>query len=108
MSSAADALRIDRSASGVRFWIHVSPRARQPRVGGIHGDALRVAVSAPPVEGKANAACVQLLAKALGEPATHIDLDPGSRGRRKRVAVRGDPEALSERVRALAAADRLG
>jgi uncharacterized protein (TIGR00251 family) len=107
LNSTADQLRIDRRPSGVSFWIHVSPRARKQRVGGVHGDALRVAVSAPPVEGRANAACVQLLAKTLGKPPVCIELDPDSKGRRKRVAVRGDPDALSERLRALAGTERL-
>jgi uncharacterized protein (TIGR00251 family) len=107
LSAAVDELRIDSSSSGVSFWIHVSPGARKQRIGGVHGDALRVAVSAPPVEGRANAACVQLLAKALDEPAASIELNPSSRGRRKRVAVRGNPETLGERLRALAATDRL-
>lgn len=89
------------------FWIHVSPRARRQRVGGLHADALRVRVTAPPVEGKANAACVRVLAQTLGEPPARIELDAGSRGRRKRVTIRGDPEALCRRLHALAATDRL-
>ena len=107
MSSPAGELRIDRTSTGVGFWIHVSPRSRQERVGGVHGDALRVAVSAPPAEGKANAACVRALAKVLGERTAAIELDPSSRSRRKRVAVRGDPDTLGERLRALAGIDRL-
>ncbi|HEU4431426.1 MAG TPA: DUF167 domain-containing protein, partial [Myxococcota bacterium] len=50
------------SETGIAFWIRASPGARREAVGGSHGDALRVAVSAPPVDGRANAACVAALA----------------------------------------------
>jgi uncharacterized protein (TIGR00251 family) len=103
LTSPAGDLRIDRSPTGVGFWIHVSPRSRKERVGGTHGDALRVAVQASPVEGKANADCVRALAKALDQRPATIELDPGSKGRRKRVVVRGDPDTLSSSLRALAA-----
>ena len=72
-------------------------------MGGSHGDALRVAVRQPPVEGAATAACVQALAEALGVVKSAVILDPGARGRRKRVRVEGDPLRLEERIRILAA-----
>ncbi len=51
--------------TGFAFWIHVTPRSKRPCVGGIQGDALRVAVAAPPEAGRANAACVRALAEAF-------------------------------------------
>ncbi len=105
MSEAGPGLRIDRSEGAVSFWIHVTPRARKVRVAGVHGDALRVSVSAPPVEGKANAACVAAIAEALGEKPALVRIDPASKGRRKRVRVEGDPESLCARLGALADPD---
>ena len=84
------------------FWILVTPRSRAAGVGGLRGDALRVAVSAPPVDGRANAACVAALAEAFGVARRAVELDPGSRGRRKRVRIRGERERLEERLRELA------
>jgi uncharacterized protein (TIGR00251 family) len=95
-------LDIRRLAHGVVFWIHVTPRAPRERVGGGHGDALRVAVREPPVEGEANAGCVRALARALGVARAAVDLDPGAKGRRKRVQVAGEPAELERRLRALA------
>jgi len=95
-------LDIDPQADRVCFWIHVTPRARKAQVGPLHGDALRVAVGAPPVEGKANAACVHALSEALDVPRHDVGLDPAAKGRRKRVTVLGDPQALSARLHALA------
>ncbi|MDE0886004.1 MAG: DUF167 domain-containing protein [Myxococcota bacterium] len=98
----APAFRVETGRDWAGFWIHVTPRARSERVGGAHGDALRVAVKAPPVEGKANRACIALLAEALGLPRSAVDLDPGARGRRKRVRARGDPAQLATRLASLA------
>jgi uncharacterized protein YggU (UPF0235/DUF167 family) len=77
-------------------------------VGGAHGDALRVAVTAPPVRGRANAACVKALAEALGVATRDVHLDPGARGRRKRVEVAGDSAGLASRLRELAEASTVG
>jgi len=95
-----------RTESGVAFWIHVSPRSRRPKVGGIHGDALRVAVSEPPIDGAANEGCAKALARALGVRRAAVALDPASTGRRKRVRIDGDSDALSERLRGLASRAR--
>lgn len=86
----------------VGFWIHVTPRARSESVAGCRGDALRVAVKAPPVDGKANRACRALLAESLDVPRAAIDLDPGARGRRKRVRAHGKPQPITERLHSLA------
>jgi len=80
-------LSLRRSSDGVSFWIHVSPRASRERFGGLHGDALRVAVKEAPVEGAANAACVRVIARALGVGRDSVEIDPASRGRRKLVRV---------------------
>ena len=102
MSADAAGLDVRRRPGAVSFWIHVHPRAARAGVGGVHGDALRVAVREPPVEGRANAACVRALAEALGVPRAAVSIDPGAKGRRKRVEVAGDPEALAARLADLA------
>ena len=91
-------MRIDATATGVAIWIHVSPRSRVASVGGLHGDALRVAVSAPPVDGKANVACVEALALTLGVRKADIELDKASKGRRKRVELSGTAKDLRMRL----------
>jgi hypothetical protein len=102
LSQRLSALCIAPSSDGVRFFIHVTPRARTERVGPCHGDALRVSVSAPPVQGRANAACVKLLARELGVTQAAVEIDPGARSRRKRVFVGGDPDDLAGRLQMLA------
>ena len=87
---------------GLAFWIFVTPRARRETVGGRQGDALRVSVTAPPIDGKANAACVQALAEAFGVKRRDVEIHPGARGRRKRVRLSGDTRALEARLQKLA------
>jgi len=99
---APDRLAIDATEDGIAFWIHVTPRARRPSVGPAHGDALRVAIQAPPVEGRANAACIEALAEALDVPRADVRLEAGAKSRRKRVRVAGAAQALRARLQALA------
>jgi uncharacterized protein (TIGR00251 family) len=108
LTDPAAGLEIRRLADGVSFWIHVTPRAGRERLGGVHDGALRVAVSEPPVEGAANAGCVRALARALGVGRAAVDLDPGAKGRRKRVRVTGDPAALAAALARLARAGAVG
>ena len=97
-------LTVSETSDGVAFWIHVTPRAKRAGVAGCHGDALRVAVAAPPAAGVANAACVRALAEALGVKRRDVELDPGSKARRKRVRVAGQSAALAARLGELARA----
>jgi hypothetical protein len=80
---------IRHDAGSVYIDILVQPRASRARVGPIHGDRLKVAVTAPPVDGEANAAVIALLAKSLAVPRSAIEVASGQSSRRKTVRVRG-------------------
>ena len=108
MSAEQPSLKLDRTRDGVAFWIHVTPRSKQPKVGGQHADALRVAVAAAPVQGQANAACCEALANALGCRRRDVEIDPGAKNRRKRVTVLGTPGELEAKLRTLAKAPGVG
>jgi len=103
VTSPAPELPVERREGAVLLWIHVTPRARRPGVGGLHGDALRVAVGAAPEAGHANDACIEALAQALDVRRGDVSLEAGARSRRKRMRIDGDPERLAKRLRALAA-----
>lgn len=79
--------------------IFVQPRASRTEVAGAHGDAVRIRVAAPPVDGEANAELVRFLAKRLAVQRSAVQITSGQTGRRKRVVVAGmDPEAVRSRL----------
>lgn len=86
-------------AGGVVLRVHVRPRASRPGVGGFHGAALAVRLSAAPVEGAANRELVRILARALGVAPRAVSIEAGAHGREKRVRVAGvAPDAVRERL----------
>lgn len=77
--------------------VHVQPNAKRSEIGGLHGDALKVRVAAPPTEGRANEALVAVLAEGLGVPRHRVSVVKGTASRRKTVRVaapQADPESL--------------
>ena len=74
---------------GVTLHLHVQPGAARTGVAGVHGDALKVRLAAPPVDGKANAALLEFLAHCFGVPRSAVTLVGGAGSRRKRVSVSG-------------------
>jgi uncharacterized protein len=69
--------------------VQVVPRASRSAILGLHGDRLRVAVAAPPVEGAANEALVALFARELARPRRDVEIVRGQSGRKKTLAIRG-------------------
>jgi len=79
--------------------IRIIPRASKSTIAGRRGDAILVRVAAPPVDGAANEALIELLAKALALPKRDISIVAGERSRDKRVSIAGISDAeLSARV----------
>lgn len=73
--------------------LRVVPRASRSEIAGTMGDALKIRLQAPPVDGKANKALVKFLAERLSVPARGIALLSGDTSRTKRIAVTGLSEA---------------
>ena len=95
-----DELRVEERGDGVRFAVRVTPRASRAKVGGVIAGALKLSVNAPPVDGAANAAVVDLLARALGVARGRVTIVGGERARQKVVAVSGiDPGAVRALVK---------
>ena len=69
--------------------MHVVPRASRTEVVGRHGDAIRIRLAAPPVDGAANDELVRFLVERLGAPRAAVSLKAGATGRRKTVAIAG-------------------
>ena len=84
---------------GLRLFVRLQPKARRERIEGIVAEpngrvALKVAVTAPPEDGKANAALIALLGKSWRLPKSAITIVGGLSDRRKTLLLRGDPASL--------------
>jgi uncharacterized protein (TIGR00251 family) len=92
------ALTLTRRDRGVRFSVHVQPRASRSELNGVHNGALRIRVQAPPVDGAANEELVALLAGSLGAPRRSVRVIAGESARHKIVDVEGVTPADIERL----------
>jgi uncharacterized protein len=99
-------ISIRESAGGVTFAVKVHPRAKKNAIAGQVGDALKVALNAPPVDGKANEACVRFLADILRVPRSSVTIAAGETSRNKLIRVTGVKVAqVGERLRATEASE---
>jgi hypothetical protein len=81
------------------FEVRVHPRAKKNAITGEVGDALKVSLTAPPVDGKANEACVEFFAKLLMVPRASVSIAAGLTSRNKVVRVAGlSAEVVRERL----------
>ncbi len=74
---------------GVLLDLHVQPRASRNEVVGVQGDALKVRLTSPPVDGAANRLCIDFFSGLIGVPKKDVLLVSGDRSRRKRLLLRG-------------------
>jgi uncharacterized protein (TIGR00251 family) len=94
-------ISIRDTLQGATFAVRVLPRARKNAIVGEIGDALKLALTAPPVEGRANDACIEFLAEFLKVPRSSITIAAGQSSRNKVVRVRGLTAAeVADRLRA--------
>ena len=83
----------------VTFQVKVHPRAKKNAITGEVGDALKLAVTAPAVEGRANAACIEFFAKLLKVPRSSVTITSGERNRLKVIQIAGiTAEQLRQRI----------
>lgn len=86
-----------RSGEIVTLTLHVQPGAKRSEIAGLHGEALKIRLAAPPVEGRANEALLKFIAELFGVPLRQVELRQGGQSRHKVVAVTGSkiaPENL--------------
>jgi len=77
---------------GLLINVYVQPRAAQNAVAGLHGGALKLRLTAPPVEGTANKMCLQFLAKTLNIPKSALQIESGHGSRTKTILCRCNPD----------------
>ena len=80
---------IHETAGGVTFVVKVHPRAKKNAITGELGDAIKVSLTTPPVEGRANEACIEFFAKLLKVPRSSVTITSGQASRNKVIRVAG-------------------
>lgn len=94
---------IQPAENGVRLFVRLSPRAKREGIEDIYTDAdgrerLKIAVNAPPVDGKANQELIKLLAKLFRLPKGVFEITVGQTDRNKTLVIAGNPKELSTKI----------
>jgi uncharacterized protein (TIGR00251 family) len=82
---------LQETPQGIVIKIYVQPRSSRNRIIGLHGDSLKIAIQAPPVDDAANRMCIEFLSKCLNLPRSAIEMIGGHTGRMKRILLRLTP-----------------
>jgi uncharacterized protein (TIGR00251 family) len=82
----------------VTLTLHIQPGTKKTEVAGLHGDALKIRLAAPPVDGKANAALIEFVADRLGVAKSTVILKSGQTSRRKVLEVVAAPVNAAQRL----------
>ena len=92
-------ITIHDTPGGATFAVKLHPRAKKNAITGEVGDALKLSLTAPPVDGKANAACIEFFANLLKVPRSSVTIASGQTSRRKVIRVAGlSAEELRKRL----------
>lgn len=86
-----------RDGDSITLTLHIQPGAKRSEVAGLHGDALKIRLAAPPIEGRANEALLRFIADSFGVSLRDVELLRGAQSRHKMVKVTGgkiEPESL--------------
>lgn len=81
----------------VTLTLHVQPGAKRSEIAGLHGDALKIRLAAPPVEGRANEALLRFIGDLFEVPLRQVELKQGGQSRHKVIAIAGskvEPESI--------------
>jgi uncharacterized protein (TIGR00251 family) len=87
---------IRNTPDGIVFKVLIQPRSSKNMIAGLHGDALKIKLTAPPVDNAANRMCINYLAKTLGVSKSSLEIIAGHTSRNKQVLLRSDPAELSK------------
>jgi uncharacterized protein len=82
-------IALHETSSGITFAVRVQPRARRTAIVGEFGEALKIALTAPPIDGRANEACLEFLAEVLKLPRSSVTIISGEGSRNKVVRITG-------------------
>lgn len=80
---------VRETKDGTVLAVHIQPKASRTECVGCHGDALKIRVAAPPVDGAANEELIRFIARALAVPLSAVGIETGTTGRHKQIKIKG-------------------
>lgn len=90
---------INNSPDGISFSVKVHPRAKKNAIAGEVGDVLKLSLTAPPIDGKANEGCIEFFANLLKVPRSSVTIASGQTSRRKMIRIAGvTPQHLLDKL----------
>jgi len=97
---------IQEKPEGIVFKIFVQPRSSKNMIAGLYGDALKIKITSPPVDGAANEMCIKYLSKLLNLSKSSLEIIAGHTGRTKYILLKytenkDDPEHLKSLIKEL-------
>lgn len=90
---------VNEKPEGLVFKVFVQPGSSKNMIAGLYGDALKIRITAPPVEGAANKMCLKFLAKCLKVPKKALEIVSGPGSRRKQVMLHYQGDDVNESQR---------
>jgi len=93
-------IAVERAATGLTLRLYIQPKASRDAVIGLHGDEVKIAITAPPVDGQANAHLVKFLAKQFRVPKSQVTIEKGETGRHKQIVIT-EPQQIPPAIAAL-------
>ncbi|WP_313107608.1 DUF167 family protein YggU [Atlantibacter sp.] len=91
---------VERAATGLTLRLYIQPKASRDSIIGLHGDEVKIAITAPPVDGQANAHLVKFLAKQFRVPKSQVTIEKGETGRHKQIVIT-EPQQIPPAIAAL-------
>jgi len=85
-------LKCRKHPKGISFKVYIQPKASKNEISGMHGDALKIRLTAPPVDGAANKMCLKYLAKRLSMPMSRLEIISGHSSRTKHVLIKNEQD----------------
>ena len=93
-------IAVERAATGLTLRLYIQPKASRDAIIGLHGDEIKIAITAPPVDGQGNAHLVKFLAKQFRVPKSQVTIEKGETGRHKQIVIT-EPQQIPPAIAAL-------
>jgi uncharacterized protein (TIGR00251 family) len=89
---------IQERSENIVITVLVQPRSSKNMIAGIHGDAVKIKLTAPPIDNAANRMCIEFLSKCLSLPKSYFEIISGKSARKKKIRIRCQDDASAQAI----------